>query len=338
MFFYIKNIPKKGVLILLIVSAIIAISFGIPAIVFYENRSPKKENAKIRTSDFGKEYVFEKELLSQFHWTYALKSNNDYKIEMICPTITRKDAKLVKNGNIISYSDGQIYAYDESIFNKISKMNIRNPHGKTIFIVRSGNLFETIINKNKIKVSLEVRDENNTVIGYSKETNWGVEQKIKIKNIYGDNVIKFSRNKLKLSEWKWKIEEIDESSNYKELKDPRMITMIIGRISFHDEDKTDGCNKLFEALWVISIIGLIATLFFFIGLIYKLYNQYYKSETNFNLKEPIDTNLNLRKPREIDTNFNLREPRKVNTNFNLRESSDTNYNKNSNNSVYIVSE
>jgi hypothetical protein len=114
---------------------------------------------------FGTSYTFRKKLVYQWHWTYVLENDKRWRIEQLCPTL-KHDAKLVfdHDNRIAALSDHKIYAYEGSVWNTISKMLIRDGSGNVIYVVRSGNLFQTLVNRNKIWVTLEIKDGNDDLL------------------------------------------------------------------------------------------------------------------------------------------------------------------------------
>lgn len=236
----------------------------------YESRLPKmaKPGSSMASlnkvphdlqTHFGMEYSFRKQLMEQWTWTYTLEQDDNWRIEQICPTFTH-DAKLVyqDSDNIVAYSDEKIYEYEGNVFNQISKILVKDSTGDTIYIVRSGNFFETLINSNKIWVTWQIKDKHDSkLLGYVEARDRGFDQSVKLKNAMGETEVVFTRQKLTLSEWKWEIQIVGTRLN-----DPRLISMMIAKFSFGQTSKrhdNDVCNSLFifycalvVFLWVLT--------------------------------------------------------------------------------------
>ena len=240
---------------------ITGVGLGGIALSWYENREPSPTTSSsqaARTADFGHKFVFQKRLVSQWHWTYKLESSNgpdkgNWKIVHLCPTF-QNDAKLVDDrGKMVSYSDGKIYAFEDSVLNRITKMIINDSSGRAVYIVRTGNVIETIVNSNKVWVNMEIKDgQDEILLGYSQEVNWGFGSKTVVKDSNGNKQFTVGRNKISTSQWKWEVETVGVT-----LTDPRLIAMLIGKQSFsHDDDSTDICNTTFKNLYISSFVFL----------------------------------------------------------------------------------
>eukprot|EP01138_Halocafeteria_seosinensis_P002497 gb/GECG01002554.1/.p1 GENE.gb/GECG01002554.1/~~gb/GECG01002554.1/.p1 ORF type:complete len:296 (+),score=20.85 gb/GECG01002554.1/:1-888(+) len=209
--------------------------------------------------DFGDSYTFRKELFHQWHWTYVLEGDERWRIEQLCPTL-KHDAKLVydRENDIVAASNHKVYAYEGNVWNTISKTLVRDASGKVIYVVRSGNLWETLINANRIWVTLEIKDGNDDLLlGFSDSENWGITQSISLKLPNGAEEVRLHRTKLSLSEWKWRVEASD-----KQLNDPRLIAMIIAKYAFDEHGskyRTDLCNWVYFLLCSGGIIALLFT-------------------------------------------------------------------------------
>jgi len=233
------------------------LSFGIAEIVIYKK---SKETTSPSTSCpvFPNVTTFslEKQILSQWHWRYDFSDDLDVNIQQSCPTTTHDS---------ILYIDGQVSAMtDGKFFSTVSKTYIKDCHGNVIYVVRTGDLFETIINSNQILVSYELRDNNDNIIAYVAGNNF-IDNNMDITDIYGNNVANLNRplSSLYLD---WTINIYNTSSPG---ADPRVLTLLAGKKSFSDNSKkTDICNNFFWGVaWTFLAIGIII----FIGIAFICY-------------------------------------------------------------------
>ena len=172
-----------------------------------------------------------KNIWSQWKWKYDFDKG---KIEQACPTL-KHDLNIFYDGKLVSRSKGEI-------FSTVSKTTIYDCDGKKIYQTRTGNLFDTIVNGNKIMVSYELRDRNEKMLAYV-EGKYLLTDEINVISTRTNKVVaKLSRNKWNLK-WKWDIDIIDFED---EASNPICLLTIAGQRSFGENDKkTDGCNHYF---------------------------------------------------------------------------------------------
>lgn len=185
-----------------------------------------------------------KNIWSQWHWKYDFENG---KIEQVCPTV-KHSVNIFYDGKLVSRSDGKI-------FSTVSETTINDCNGKKIYTTRTGGLFQTVVNGNKIMVSYELHDKNGRTLAYV-EGKYLLTDKIEITSTKTNKVVaKLSRNKWSMK-WKWEIEIIDPQD---EACNPISLLTIAGQRSFgENEKKTDGCNNYFFGVaYFFLVIGVI---------------------------------------------------------------------------------
>jgi uncharacterized protein YxjI len=185
-----------------------------------------------------------KNIWSQWHWKYEFENG---KIEQVCPTV-KHSVNIFYDGKLVSRSDGKI-------FSTVSETTINDCNGKKIYTTRTGGLFQTVVNGNKIMVSYELHDKNGRTLAYV-EGKYLLTDKIEITSTKTNKVVaKLSRNKWSMK-WKWEIEIIDPQD---EACNPISLLTIAGQRSFgENEKKTDGCNNYFFGVaYFFLVIGVI---------------------------------------------------------------------------------
>eukprot|EP01138_Halocafeteria_seosinensis_P002496 gb/GECG01002553.1/.p1 GENE.gb/GECG01002553.1/~~gb/GECG01002553.1/.p1 ORF type:complete len:369 (+),score=39.80 gb/GECG01002553.1/:1-1107(+) len=274
--FHAKLIASAFVLVIFLTGVIT----GSIAIDWYRHREPtSSESTPHPPPDFGDAYEFQKQLWSQWHWTYGLKSSQGnhtegWKVKQLCPTF-KHDAELEdEEGDLVAYSDGKLFAYDGKVTNVITKLIIKDSTGTPMYVVRSGDAIETVVNANKIYVNLQIRDgQDDLLLGFSEKWNWGFGSKTTVKDSNDIDQFTLERNKLSVKEWIWNVRVKGDT-----LVDPRLVAMLIGKSSFssNGEDKTDLCNSAFNALYVTSIVLLSLFAFILVIVGIGLYQRYAK--------------------------------------------------------------
>jgi hypothetical protein len=246
---------------ILIVGAIflILLGFGISEIVIYEGRdhslSGDHDCPEIERLD---KFTAEKQLWDQWHWTYKIQEYSG-RIEHYCPTL-KHDVNIFYEGKFAGRSDGKIVT-------AVSKTYIKDCHGKIKYTVRTGDVFETIVNGNKIFVSFELRLGNeDEVVAYADQTNF-FSNHIVLRNTDGDKVSELERDLVTVSLWTWEIKVLDHDHP---AGDPLLLQILAGKTAFSDDDdSTDICNNYFWILaWAFLAVGIL--IFFVVGyLIYE---------------------------------------------------------------------
>lgn len=252
---------KKNILVILslvlIGLAFIGLAFSVVGI--YDNRNhyiPNDEECEtIAPLD---SFSAVKQITSQWHWIYKVRNDAiSARSEQYCPTV-KHDVNIFKNGKFLGRTDGKILT-------TVSKTFIRDCHGKKIYVIRTGDAFETIVNMNKIFVSFELREYSsdpnveNEVIAYAEQFNFFTNE-ILLKDKYHKSVSKMYMNKYQFQSWTW---EYTVYNNTHPAGNPLILMLISAKSSFSEtttdsdgntKDTTDMCNEYFVAVSIISII------------------------------------------------------------------------------------
>ena len=201
-----------------------------------------------------------KQYLSQWNWEYQFDQFDGY-IYQKCPTLTH-DAKVKLGGALTAVSDGKV-------FSVLSENYIRDCKGNVLFLCRTGDVFETLINKNKIQVSFELRDSAGaTTLAYVAGTHF-FSDTIELLDATDANpgtpVATLSRKILAIP-WKWEF-TIHQPNH--PASDPRLLSLMAGKKAFSDsDDSTDVCNQYF---WGVAYLFLAIAIIIFLGLCFVVY-------------------------------------------------------------------
>jgi len=144
---------------------------------------------------------------------------------------------------------------DAKVFSTVSKTLIRDCHGDTMFILRTGNGFKTLINQNNIKVNYEIRTADEaTTLAYSEGTHFFTDL-ITLKAANGSEIAELSRD----LGYTWTISVYDQTHP---VSDPVVLFSLAGFRSFgEDKDETDLCNEFYQkAFWFVILVGVGALL------------------------------------------------------------------------------
>lgn len=203
----------------------------------------------------GTSFKAEKQVLSQWHWTYKF-TDIDAEISMSCPAANR-DADIYVGNKLVARSDIKTFSI-------LSKNYIHDCHGNIIYVSRTADGLESLINLNGFDVSFELWDaEEKNLLGYIDGKHF-FDDDFDIKNSDGVTVAHMTRHVLTVP-WYWEFTIYDTTSP---ISDMRVLSMIAGNRAFAKVDKNDhgdGCNKYFwgvgiTILVIVCIIGLIVLL------------------------------------------------------------------------------
>lgn len=249
---------------LIIVGVIVCIvGFGISEVVIFTNGIKYLSSDTIckRFPTNLTNVEANKILSSQWNWAYKKENFNQgntftIKIQQKCPTATH-DANVYLNGDLVARTDGKIIT-------ATSTVNINDCHGDTLFVFKTSDFGQVILNQNKVFVNKQIETTNHVILGYVKGKDFFINNDITILDIHGNTVAEITRNKLSLT-WVWKFAIHD---NHSPLADIRLLASIAGKQAFGEEDdKTDVCNNYFWYLaW--TLIGCIILFVFTIILIF----------------------------------------------------------------------
>lgn len=230
----------------------------IPSMGYVINDSVHKNDPVVESGQCGEfpknvSYLkVQKNIYKVWHWQYDFMINDvNGEVVMRCPTVQR-DLNVIFNGVGVGRTDGEIDPI-------LSTIQLLDCHNNKVYTIRTGNAFETIINSNKIFVSLEVR-QNDTVINYINKLSLIVDTF----DLYDTNstiVATLKRNKINnlinLEGWSWDINITDPVNRPVDLF---LLIAIAIEHSFSETDgngnaKYDGCNNFSFAMLCIMIIS-----------------------------------------------------------------------------------
>ncbi len=280
---------KPNYTVLAVIAGFLTIlAFGISVCVIYSTGT-KFESSLYPYPDFASIQTYTADIdVINTRWTYDLNvPGYSGKIQQKCPTLNH-DADLYINGHLIARTDRKTLS--------LNQMNyILDGMGSKLFQIKTGDFAETLLNGNKIVISLGIYDIAGKFIGYYSGQNFIIQNNVFIQDIYGNNVIKMTRELDPL--WKWTITLLNNTAPF---NDFRLGALLAGYVSFsEDSKKTDLCNNYFWATsWTLVAIVSICV----IGILYFVYNYiksngcdcfdsnkfkfgYYKQNPNVNVKE-----------------------------------------------------
>ena len=187
-----------------------------------------------------------KDIWSLYHWKYNFDEFPGYA-QQVCPTM-QHDAVVHtgSSGQLVARSDGKIATI-------VSTVYIRDCHGNIKFIQRTGGIFETIINSNKILVSYELQDAQGSTIAYTDEVHF-VLSSITLYDISGVTIATMSRT-ITDAKWVWTYNIVNMTHP---AANPEILVLITMQRSFAENpNDTDGCNTFFGVIEIIFIIFLV---------------------------------------------------------------------------------
>lgn len=169
-----------------------------------------------------------KDIWAQWHWEYDFKEFEG-SIQQQCPT--------GKHSVNVFVSDSLSVRAERQIFSLYDEADIKDCHGNLLWVIRTGDVWDTIINGNKIKVSFELRNAANNLLAYSTGTNF-LSNEIVINDLDGNQVAKMEKQFFEIP-WHWDITITDHTHP---VADPRVVSAIAGLVSFSGK-QTDSCNN-----------------------------------------------------------------------------------------------
>ncbi len=238
-----------GFMIFLIAGLIFGL--GISVVIIYTERNDYAGKGETcPTVSLLDRVVAEKKLLKQWHWTYKVQEYNA-QFEQYCPT-TQHDVNVFVDGKFAMRSDGKIVT-------TLSTTHILDCHGDVVYTTRTANIFDTIINGNKIFVSFELRsgNEHGDIIAYADQTNF-FSNEVKIRDIHGNLIVEMNRNLLTFSPYTWEYKFHNQTHPAANIL---MLMTITGKVSFSDsDDSTDVCNSYFWGVswFTVAILSAVA--------------------------------------------------------------------------------
>ena len=234
---------------------VLCIAFGIHVLVLHNEGTvyPDGDCGALP----GNPVTATKVLLSQWNWRYDI-SDGGAKIQQVCPSLTHDVNVYGTDGRLVSRSDGKIATV-------LSKTYVNDCHGDRLWTVRTGSLFQTVINGHKLWVSLEVRNTTDDVVAFVDGRHFFTDNVDIREAREGRIVANLNRNKWKLSRWRWTINQVDPTHPASDL---RLLATLAGKTSFSELDNsTDLCNQYFFAASIAVIVGLVVVFAAAVGFI-----------------------------------------------------------------------
>ena len=248
---------SRDTIILVIFFFVLSI-FSITYFSYYIDHADKalSNDVKCQTIPRSDSYQLTKQITHRWNWLYRNEDSID--VEQNCVSINH-DANILLNGKYVGGTDAKTLSFT-------SKSFIRDCHGDTIVIMKTGNLFKTTINQNNIFVSFEFKDKKDNVITYSDATHF-ITDNIVIKDVENNVIARMRRNKASIK-WIWNINV--ENQNHT-MSDPRILLSIAGKRAFSEKsDDLDDCNIVFWLFFTIAIVLAAGWIYF----IYYIVREY----------------------------------------------------------------
>ena len=222
-------------------------------------------------------FTAEKQIFSQWHWTYKFLQF-DGGIEQKCPTL-QHDTNIYVNGNLVARSDGKILSL-------VTLTYVKDCHGNTIYVTRTGNAWETMINGNRIWISFQLMTaDQDQMLAYVDGTHF-FNDDINIKSMDGTIVANLQRKYFEVPR-KWQFNIYNQNHPG---ADPRVLSLIAGRRSFtgSKDDDTDVCNSYFFSVGY-TLIAILSVIF----IIFCIFIYYYIKNQNCCQRPHRSNNINL---------------------------------------------
>ena len=254
---------RSDILIMVLIGflSICTLGFGIYAAYEYSQRNVYENNA-YTCGNFNNitKLVITKDIWSIWHWTY--RSDNSNFVQR-CPTFDH-DASIYNNDRLVARTNGKIAT-------TISELQIKDCHGNVKYTIESGDLFQTIINANKIWVSLIVKDVNGIVFTYISSTIF-IAGTVTFNDIYGNSIATIIKD-ITTDGWKWSYDIFNQSTIGMEV-----LIAITAKLSFYPgpnekKDKNDMCNQFFLGAGITSLILIGILIIIGLVLICKKFND-----------------------------------------------------------------
>lgn len=215
--------------------------------------------------------TLEKELLSQWNWRY---DKSGMSVEQICGTSYQHDATFYVGGVLTSYSFERfiipyVYIYDTKIY---------DCHNDHIYTIKTGSVWDIVVNEMKINVALTIQNSSGSVICYASGTNFINNNFDIIEASSGITIANLERDYFDVPQ-KWVFTTLNNRTfGDSEATDLRWMVLLGGKISFSDSGKkTDGCNNFVFGTgytWVLLLLLL------FLGILYCYKSSIYLCISN----------------------------------------------------------
>jgi len=208
------------------------------------------------------EIELKKVITGQWNWRYE---NNGRKFVQICNRWNH-DASFIADDQLIS-------TYDNKIVTGMETSYLRDYKGDKLYEVNTGDVWQALINNNRIKVKYLVKKtENNEIVAYVDGTSF-FEDNFVFKNPDGEEMVSITRDKIS-TQWVWKYKQ-DPTKNTLPLS---LVVLVSSRISFMGKD-TDLCNSTWQTLFIFMIISWVLLGIATGSLFYNIF-RYIKKQKN----------------------------------------------------------
>jgi hypothetical protein len=252
----------------LIFFSIIFFGFGIYDCVKYAQRNVYKNN-DYKCGEYDTNItsiIINKQLWNQWNWEYK---GDSAAVVQRCPTFTH-DVDVKINGRLSARTDGKVWTV-------VSLTHINDCHGNRLWNIKTGSVFQTIINMNTIWVALLVFDHIGNIKYYIKQELFYIGD-ITLMDVNGTIVGGAKRELSPLFKW--------TLTKYVQDFDLRILLTILGKVSFSSninekKYKNDICNETFLYFGIVALcsIGLVL-----LGIGYVIYS--FVKKNNYENTDP----------------------------------------------------
>lgn len=204
---------------------------------------------------------------SIWNWKYTLNDPLSGSMRQVCLSLTHDAELRTGNGQLVARTDGKVWT-------TISKTYIRDCHGDIVFVLRTGDVFQTLINNVWIDVSFELRDSREqNVLAYVTGRSFLLESFDIIDARTGEVMASMARNLIDVVlEWHYTIRT--------NATEPWLLFLLSAKHTFSQEgrkDKTDTCNNY---VYITGITVLVLTCILFTLAIVAVVYQWNGWKTN----------------------------------------------------------
>ena len=256
------NIKISLIMIVIFIVSSIAITVSYYTINNIPTKSDTSPTTPLQDWNNENEIELKKVIEGQWNWRYE---NNGRKFVQICSRWNH-DASFIADDQLVS-------TYDNKIVTGLETSYLRDYKGDKIYEVNTGDIWQALINNNRISVKYLVKKvENDEVVAYVSGTSF-FEDNFSFKNPDGDEMVSISRDKIS-TQWVWKYKQ-DPTKNTLPLS---LVVSISSRISFMGKD-TDLCNSTWQTLFIFMIISWVFLGLSLINLLYCLF-IYFRGSNN----------------------------------------------------------
>lgn len=230
---------------------ILALGFGISVIVLFDQGkayTSRSEDCPVilepNPAPYPHLYSSREQILdSIWNWKYRLNDPLSGEIRQVCLSLTHDAELRTGGGHLIARTDGQVWS-------TISKTYIRDCHGDIVYVLRTGDVFQTLVNGVWIDVSFELRDASQTtVLAYVAGRSFLTESFDLIDARTGVVTASMARNLIDIVvEWHYIIRT--------NATEPWLMFILSGRHSFWQEGRKDNGQKMDTCNQYVYITGL----------------------------------------------------------------------------------